>query len=174
MKFASIDQMLKHGHDAHGYPDPAKKCEVCGDPKVPAACAGCARRDLEGMREFQAKFIKSDHERRDLELQVREEQKKADGYMAVLGAIRAVLILDKVDKMSPELRKALWLDQDTALDLQRVRREVVEAAKELKGKERWPYLDVGGGRLAHALLALEKVEAARVEKGLPLETRITE
>jgi len=108
------------------------------------------------------------------ELQLSEEQKKADGLLAHLGAIRAVLIIDGGDNMSPELRKALWLDHDVALDLQKVRREVVEAAKELKAKEKWPHLDIGGGRLARAIEALKKVEAARVEKGLPLETRIIE
>lgn len=103
-----------------------------------------------------------------------EEQKKADGLLAHLGALRAVLIIDGGEKLAPEIRKALWLDHDVALDLQRVRREVVEAAKELKAKQRWPYLDEGGGRLARALDALEKVEAARVEAGMPLETRIIE
>lgn len=114
------------------------------------------------------------------QLQVSEAQKKADGYLAVLGAIRAVLILDQGDKMSPELRKALWLDYDVAMDLQRVRREAVEAARELahifsdtnkvKPDEFKPSIK----RLYSAIVALEKIEVARTEKGLPLETSIIE
>lgn len=52
------------------------KCEVCGDPLQLTACAGCARRDYEGMREMQAKYIKADHDKRALELQVEELQKE--------------------------------------------------------------------------------------------------
>lgn len=98
-----------------------------------------------------------------------EEQKKADGLLAHLGAIRAVLIIDGGDKMSPELRKALWLDHEVALDLQRVRRDLVETVRAWRhgGNDAWPKVEA-------ALNALEKVEAARVEKGLPLETRIIE
>lgn len=47
-------------------------CGTCGDPTNMTACAGCARRDLEGMRSFQVKFMKADHEKRELELQKRD------------------------------------------------------------------------------------------------------
>jgi hypothetical protein len=102
-----------------------------------------------------------------------KEKKQGDGYLAILGAIRAVLILDQGDKMSPEVRKALWLDHEVALDLQRVRREVVEAAKALDQQYvKWPDMGLAGLRMQEALTALAATELARKQKGLPLETRI--
>lgn len=114
-------------------------------------------------------------ERDDAVRLLSEEQKKADGLLAHLGALRAVLILDGGDKLAPEIRKALWLDHDVALDLQRVRREVVEAARALDQQYvKWADMGLNGLRMQEALTALAAVELARTEKGLPLETRIIE
>lgn len=146
--------------------EPCTKQCTCRTPHYSGGCSRCA---TYGSYEQQ---LSAARRLAGIELQLSEEQKKADGYLAVLGAIRAVLILDQGDKMPPELRKAMWLDHDVAMDLQRARREVVEAAREWKTKEQWPYLNAS--RLAYALDAVEKIEAARVEKGLPLETRIVE
>jgi hypothetical protein len=55
-----------------------RKCDTCGDILTWSTCDGCARRDYEGMRDMQAKFIKADNERRELLLQL-EAVKTAEG-----------------------------------------------------------------------------------------------
>ena len=64
--------------------NPQTRCGTCGDPLNMTACAGCARRDYDGMRDFQAKFIKCDHERRALLTQVEGLRKALDGAVTWL------------------------------------------------------------------------------------------
>lgn len=113
---------------------------------------------------------KYDEQIQQLLLQKDEAQKKADGYLAIIGALRGAILTDPDAKVCNEVRVALVLDADMALDLQRVRREVTEAAKALdQTYVDWKALGLAGLRMQEALTALAATELARTEKGLPLE-----
>lgn len=62
-----------------GSPDPKKPkqiCATCGDELKMTTCDGCARRDYDGMRSMQEKFIKADAELKTALLQLSEAAEK--------------------------------------------------------------------------------------------------
>lgn len=79
------------------------KCDACGDILVYSTCNGCARRDYEGMREFQKKYIDCDHERREVLRQLDEVIKAAREAKRMLlehGYHPQAAVISELDKIT--------------------------------------------------------------------------
>lgn len=93
--------------------DKQVKCETCGDVLVYSTCNGCARRDYDGMRDFQKKYIDCDHERRELLRQLDEAIKAGREAKRLLiehgyhPQAEVITQLDKITimKMNPIVQK---------------------------------------------------------------------
>lgn len=81
-------------------------CGICGDVLRTTTCDGCARRDYEGMRDMQAKFIKADHERRELLLQIEEKNRALFNIINVIGPTSAAKCEGCLFEMEEALRIA--------------------------------------------------------------------
>jgi len=97
------------------------KCDTCGDVLVYSTCNGCARRDYDGMRDFQKKYIDSDHERRELLRQLDETIKAAREAKRMLlehGYHPQAAVISELDKITI-LKMNPGIQRDTDYGLQR-------------------------------------------------------